>query len=262
MNIATFLAALCTPPRHAVAEKKTTRTSRRSCRVTPGILGVAALVSSLAMAACNERSTEKITSNENAAASQTKPNDAASSEAAPSRPPSQEDLATNNPADFVPPGGKILDSQRGDLDGQGDLGALLIFDPPASRGKRLGDGEPRTVMLLIGSGSAPLRKVAENSRIIPCAKCGGLAGDPYGYSRIEKGRFTIAISGGSRQRWSAEYLFEYSPQSHDWHLQQAKREAYDQISEDLISKTFTPKDFGQVSFSDFDPSIIEEVALP
>lgn len=168
----------------------------------------------------------------------------------------------NNPADFIPPGGKILDSQQGDLDGQGGKGMLVVFDPPTTEGDKPGDERPRIVMLLMGGGSGQLKKVAENSRIVPCERCGGLAGDPYAFSRVEKGRFTIAISGGSRQRWSAEYLFEYSPQLRDWYLQQAKREAYDQVSEDLISETFTPKDFGQVSFPDFDPSIIEEVVLP
>lgn len=236
---------------------KTTPARLEPRRLTPRIFVLAALASSLMMAACDARNTEALSANDNAADSKTAPIETASSEAAPSQSPVQKDFAMNNPADFAPPGEKILDSQQGDLDGQGSKGVLLVLAPPATRAD-----DPRTVMLLLGTESGALKRAAENSRIVPCAACGGLAGDPYAFSRIEKGRFTIAISGGSRQRWSAEYLFQYSPQSRDWYLQQAKREAYDQVSEDLISKTFTPKDFGQVSFADFDPSIIGEVVLP
>lgn len=163
---------------------------------------------------------------------------------------------------FVPKGMKIVETIRGDLTGAGRSDALVVMSAPASENEKPGEGSPRIVLLLTQDASGSLRKAAENRRIVPCERCGGLAGDPYAFSRIENGRFAISISGGSRQRWSAEYVFEYSAQSNEWYLQKAERSAYDQISEESISKIFTPKDFGQVSFVDFDPSIIQEVVLP
>lgn len=163
---------------------------------------------------------------------------------------------------FVPTGMEIVEAIRGDLTGAGRSDALVVMSTPASKNEKPGEGSPRTVLLLTQDASGTLRKAAENRRIVPCERCGGLAGDPYAFSRIENGRFAISISGGSRQRWSSEYVFEYSTKSSDWYLQKAERSAYDQISEENISKVFTPKDFGQVSFSDFDPSMIQEVVLP
>lgn len=168
----------------------------------------------------------------------------------------------NDVSSLVPAGMKVVETIRGDLTGAGHSDALVVISSPSAGNEKLGEGQPRTVILLTQDASGSLQKAAENRRIVPCARCGGLAGDPYAFSRIEKGQFTISISGGSRQRWSAEYVFQYSAQAHDWYLQKAERGAYDQISEENISKVFTPKDFGQVSFADFDPSMIQEVVLP
>ncbi|QDH71336.1 hypothetical protein [Marilutibacter alkalisoli] len=166
-----------------------------------------------------------------------------------------------NVEDFIPAGGSLLASQTGDLNGDGIEDVVAVVDLPRDD-EQSNDLPPRVTMLLIRDADGQLQKVTQNDALVPCAKCGGLMGDPFGYIRVEPGKFTVVIEGGSRQRWSAEYVFQHSVQSNDWYLQKAERNAYDQISEESVSKTFTSEDFGQISFADFDPSMIQEVVLP
>ncbi len=161
---------------------------------------------------------------------------------------------------FATDGKTLLASKTGDLNGDGRPDAILVLDP-ATAGKP-DERASRTVLLLVRDAGGRLQKAGQNDRIVPCAKCGGIAGDPFGYVRIDKDGFTVLIEGGSRQRWSSEYKFEYAAASSDWRLQKVERTAYDQISQESVSKTFTSKDFGQVAFADFDPSTIPEVVLP
>ena len=163
---------------------------------------------------------------------------------------------------FATDGTTILASEAGDLNGDGQPDALVVLDPPTRDGVEPGKGAPRTMLLLIRDANGALQKAAQNDRIVPCSKCGGLLGDPFGYMRIDGDDFTLVVEGGSRQRWSSEYTFGYAAQSNDWYLRKVERGAYDQISEERVSKTFTQEDFGQVAFSDFDPSKIPEVVLP
>lgn len=177
-------------------------------------------------------------------------------------PEKQQMPAMGKVEDFVPAGARLLASQTGDINGDGIEDAVIVIDPPNVRNGQPGSLPSRTTMLLVRDTSGQLRKVAQNDVLVPCAKCGGLMGDPFGYVRIGSAEFVIVIEGGSRQRWSSEYTFRYLAQSNDWYLQEAVRSAYDQISEDGLSKTFTQEDFGRISFTEFDPSMIKEVVLP
>lgn len=157
---------------------------------------------------------------------------------------------------FIPNGMKALETVRGDLTGNGYSDALLVLSPPESDEDKLGEGPPRTVLLLIQDASGALHKAAENARIVPCARCGGMAGDPYAFSRIEAGRFTLSLSGGSRERWADDYTFRYVPEQKTWQLDKAVRELTDTQSGQHTALELTAKDFGQVAFADFDPSTL------
>lgn len=176
-------------------------------------------------------------------------------------PAASKESSVNELQSHIPSGSKLLDSKIGDLDGDGRSDALLVVDHPEA-GRESKGGRARTVLVLVRDAGGRLQESAYNDKIVPCAKCGGLLGDPFGYARIDKNGFTVLIEGGSRQRWSSEYVFVYSIQSKDWLLQRVERGAYDQISEENVSRTFTPEDFGQIAFSDFDPATIPEVVLP
>lgn len=190
--------------------------------------------------------------------------DAAHEKSALSRESSEKDQmpTMDKVEDFIPAGASLLTTQAGDLNGDGIEDVVIVVNPPSNGATHAEDLPSRMTMLLIRDAQGRLHKASQNDVLVPCEKCGGLMGDPFGYIRVQPGEFMVVVEGGSRQRWSAEYVFRYSTQSNDWYLQKAERGAYDQISEEHLSKTLTPEDFGRISFADFDPSMIEEVVLP
>jgi hypothetical protein len=172
----------------------------------------------------------------------------------------------NKPMDdlqaFATNGDKILTSKVGDLNGDGKPDALLVLDPPTTGNEKLGEGPPRRVLILIRDANGQLQKVAQNNRLVPCAQCGGIAGDPFSYMQITKNGFTVVTEGGSRQHWSHEYTFAYAPEHRGWLLHEIKSEVTDQDTGKHKQIDLTPKDFGTITFANFDPSTQKEVELP
>ena len=163
---------------------------------------------------------------------------------------------------FATGGAKILESTKGDLTGDGRQGAVLIIDPPGGEGAKLGEGPARDVVLVVADASGRPQKAASNARIVPCASCGGVAGDPYGYTRVAKGQFTIVNGGGSRERWSDEYTFTWSPARKDWLASHVVRKVSDGDTGKEKHVDLSAKELGDVSFKDFDPSHLPEATLP
>lgn len=164
---------------------------------------------------------------------------------------------------FATDGARILESKSGDLVGDGRQGLVVVLDPPRTRNEKLGEGPNRTVLLLMRDDSGQLRKVASNDRIVPCSTCGGVAGDPFGYTRIlAPGQFLVATGGGSRERWSDEYTFTWSAARKDWMVSHVVRQSSDNETGDEQQVDLTTKDLGDVSFKDFDPSHLPQATLP
>ena len=160
---------------------------------------------------------------------------------------------------FVEGNTKILDSQQGDLKGNGERGAVLVLDHPGTGNEKLGEGEPRTILLLTRDGTGELQKVGKNDRLIPCAQCGGMAGDPFGYIQVGEGRFTVLTEGGSRERWSNEYTFKYSAEQQDWLLDKTVRKVVDTETGEEKHIELTSKEFGTIRFEAFDPETLPKV---
>ena len=163
---------------------------------------------------------------------------------------------------FATDGARILESKTGDLTGAGHKDVLLVLDPPTTGKEKLGEGPNRTVLLLLRDASGQLAKVTSNSHVVLCATCGGVAGDPFGYVRIDGGSFTIVNGGGSRERWSDEFTFTYAKDSQDWFVTKVNRQVSDSETGHEKKIELTPHELGKVSFRDFDPAKVQEVTLP
>lgn len=151
---------------------------------------------------------------------------------------------------------KVLSGQQGDLSGNGTQGVVLVLDRPGTGAEMLGGGTPRSVLLLTRDSAGKLQKAKQNDRLVPCAQCGGMAGDPFGYVRVDKGGFTALVEGGSRERWSDEYTFKYSDDQQDWLLDKAVRTVTDTQTGEEKNIELTGKDFGTIRFEEFDPTTL------
>ena len=171
----------------------------------------------------------------------------------------KDEIMTEQLHTFVEGDTKILDIQQGDLRGDGEQGAVLVLDHPGAGSEKLGEGEPRTLLLLTRDGTGKLQKVGKNDRIIPCVQCGGMAGDPFGYVQVGEGRFTVLTEGGSRERWSNEYTFKYSAGEQDWLLDKTVRTMTDTETGEEKHIELTSNEFGTIRFETFDPAILPEL---
>ena len=163
---------------------------------------------------------------------------------------------------FATDGYRLMDSVIGDLNDDGQTDALLVLDPPATGKEKLGEGTPRRVLIVVRGDDGKLHEAARNDKVVPCSTCGGVAGDPYGFSRVEHGQFTISNGGGSRERWSDDYTFIYSAARKDWLLSKVARSVSDEETSAHKAIELSPKDFGDITFKDFDPSKLPTVELP
>lgn len=138
---------------------------------------------------------------------------------------------------------KVVAYQVGFLGKGAELGALLILDKATDR----------SVILAALTGGV-LKTIAENDKLVPCATCAGLRGDPLGFARIAAGRFFVTAEGGGANRWSSIYVFAYEPVHSGWYLSEVQRSVSDIDDGRLKVQRLTAKDFGAIRFETFDPA--------
>jgi hypothetical protein len=165
----------------------------------------------------------------------------------------QPPITADRLARFVPAGYRLVDATQGALTGPGTQGAVLVIEAIADPASQRGEGARRQVILVARDPGDALRVVGHNDRIVPCSTCGGVAGDPYGYTQVGAGRFTIATGGGSRERWADDYTFAYEPAARRFVLDGVKRSVTDTHTDAHRVVTGDPRDFGVIAFDDFDP---------
>jgi hypothetical protein len=159
---------------------------------------------------------------------------------------------------FVASEKMILDSQVGDLVGDGSVGVVLVLAMRTVPTAPTAEAAPRETLLLLRDGEGALRKHASNPHVVPGPAYGGLAGDPYASTHIEPGHFTITTRGGSREQWRDEFMFAYSTDHNSWFLTRVSRYVEDRETGDHHQIELSIDDFGNVAFADFDPAQLPE----
>jgi hypothetical protein len=153
---------------------------------------------------------------------------------------------------FLPKGATLLSSAVGDLNGDGRIDAAIVADPARTGKEFAGDGPSRIVMLLIRNENGQLKKT-----LVPCAKCGGMAGDPFEFLQVKASTFVVVVSGGSpSSRWSEVYEFYYESDLNDWILRSVDRGVSDRIDGQVKQEILTKKDLGIIRFQDLDRSTL------
>ena len=93
-------------------------------------------------------------------------------------------------------------------------------DGPLSEALRAAAPQSRVaaVLILVRDSSGGLSLAARNDLVVLCKNCGGAFGEPFEGVVIKGSRFTVMNYGGSADRWSYSYTFDFSRRDRTWQV--------------------------------------------
>ena len=157
---------------------------------------------------------------------------------------------------FVAKGKVAIALEAGDLNADGRKDLILVTSEPIPEGAAWEEGAgERSVLILVREAGGSLRLAARNDNVVLCRNCGGVFGDPFAGVEVRGTRFTINNYGGSNDRWSYSYTFDYSRRDGTWQLVRVVNESFHALDPKNTTRrrTYTPpKNFGLITFADFD----------
>lgn len=153
--------------------------------------------------------------------------------------------------DFLLPQHEILDTLKGDLNGDEFADILLLMRHKNE--SQSDENLERPLFILLGTATG-YHLGATSQTAVYCYLCGGVMGDPYTGMQIDtSGTFSLNHYGGSNWRWTRNLTFRFDAEAKDWFLIQDVSESFSVFEEDNVQIDLkTPKEFGRVSFSQFD----------
>ena len=162
-------------------------------------------------------------------------------------------------AKFIPDGFTTLDTASGDLNMDGISDMILVLKPLGEDTTE--EYKNRPVLILIGSRSGQYTLARRNDNIAYCYRCASVWGDPFMGITIKNNYFSIenGITGG--RHWEHIITFKYDKSKANWYLSRDGFESYKLNSDTSgdasalvmdVQKIKTVKDFGEVSFTEFD----------
>lgn len=163
----------------------------------------------------------------------------------------QDELAA-----FVLPETRALCAAGADLNGDGVGDYVLVLEKVSERtydpGKAQGE---RPMLVVVREPGGALRVAARNDRLVYCAACGGVFGDPFEGVEARAETFTVYHYGGSAWRWRADYTFRYVPDAGTWRLAKVIELSYHTADPDKMQRTtfIAPDHFGEIDLADFHP---------
>lgn len=114
---------------------------------------------------------------------------------------------------FVPFGFVIKDSVVGDLNMDAFPDAVLVLRPIDEAWM---DQRARPVLVLIGGPAGHFEMAVRNDHVTLPKEAGQMFGEPYNGVEIDSGTFIVKHYGGSRFRWTCDYVFEYDETERSW----------------------------------------------
>lgn len=158
---------------------------------------------------------------------------------------------------FVDSGKIPIALETGDLNADKRKDFILVVSEivPADGPYEEGAGE-RSVLLLVRDSNGQLTMAGRNDLAAMCRNCGGVYGDPFAGISIRGTRFTVSNYGGSNSRWSYDYTFDYSRRDRTWQLVRVEENSFHALDPKRTERKHVylpPKDFGLITFKDFDP---------
>lgn len=117
---------------------------------------------------------------------------------------------------FVPPGWKLEETVKGDLNGDAvpDYALKLVEDKPAKTAEEMPNERGRALVVVLAGKDGRLARAAVAGRLLQCTSCGGafygVVEAPASVS-IVKGVLVVNQDHGSRDVTETTYRFRYEP---------------------------------------------------
>lgn len=174
----------------------------------------------------------------------------------------------NKISQFIPAGYSILDTIKGELNGD-NIEDLILILKKNGEDTMYNPSPKRPLCILIGLPDGNYKLAAKNDNVVYKHDEGGMSNDePYDGTGIENGIFTVNHYGGSGvNKWDVQTSFKYSPKDSNWYLYKTVNhdvtlnynnndtintnnpEVTVDSEEDIIK---TEKDFGKILFEEYD----------
>ena len=152
---------------------------------------------------------------------------------------------------FVIKGFEMMDYATGDLNGDKRPDAILVLKIKGE--DTLVESADRPFIILIRQVNGKLKVEKRNDSMVMCRQCGGVFGDPYESTVIEKNGFSLNFYGGSSSRWSYEYSFSYNLAQKNWMLVKERQVSYSTFNPDksMVEATIGAEELGDISVDNF-----------
>ncbi|MGY4384428.1 hypothetical protein ACVWYN_001454 [Pedobacter sp. UYP24] len=147
---------------------------------------------------------------------------------------------------LIPPQWKVIDSVRGDLNGDNaeDLAMVLEFYAAVKEPRAYGDNEteliteiqrPRILAIYFKSGKN-YELASQNNNFILRSEEGGGMGDPLRPMAIKDNKLSLNFEGGSNWKWKLSYSFKFNNQ--EWQLANARNYSFHDGTGELNDKVY------------------------
>lgn len=150
---------------------------------------------------------------------------------------------------FIPAGYTILDSTSGDLnkDGYTDMVLILKNEKESTQ-----NDLARPLFILHGTKSKKYILFSSNNKVVFCASCGGVFGDPYSRLVVKSNFFSVEHYGGSNWRWTRIITFKYDLKKKAYVLHRDAGESFHTSDPDKTTPAVhSKKDFDKLLFKDY-----------
>jgi len=158
---------------------------------------------------------------------------------------------------IISPQEQLLAFVAADLNDDGLMDYVFVVENKESEVKNNEfDQGSRTLKIAIGFPDKSLKIVKISKNVVLCRTCGG-SFDPFDPSGLTASKKTFSVShyGGTGERWSNTYQFNYSRRDDTWQLVYVEETTSDVSDHNKIkTKNYhPPKSFGKIDISEFDP---------
>jgi len=117
---------------------------------------------------------------------------------------------------FIPKGYVIMDMVYGDLNLDTCTDAIVVLQHESEIHGATYSEKPRPVIIFLGDSTSTLRLELRNDNMTYHEVDGQMFGEPYNGIEIDSGTFTVRHYGGSRFRWTRDYVFQYDSDRGTW----------------------------------------------